>query len=90
MTSGSATSTHPTDQQGVPCSAHVLNINGPGMALPPVLVQPAVSPDGTRIAFAETGESRAVWTANADGSHVVRISVPPPSAFDWQPTRWEP
>jgi hypothetical protein len=68
---------------------HVLTINGPGMALPPVLVQPAVSPDGTRIAFAESGGSRAVWTANADGSHVVRISVPPPSAFDWQPT-WSP
>lgn len=67
---------------------HVLNIIGPGMALPPVLTQPAVSPDGTRIAFAEDG-SKAVWTAHADGTHVVRISVPPPSAVDSQPT-WSP
>ncbi|WP_194909296.1 cell wall-binding repeat-containing protein [Catenulispora rubra] len=68
---------------------HVLNVNGPGMALPPILVQPAMSPDGSRIAFAESGGSNAVWTAHADGTHVVRITAPPPSGSDSQPA-WSP
>ncbi|ACU72515.1 fibronectin type III domain-containing protein [Catenulispora acidiphila DSM 44928] len=68
---------------------HVLDVRGAGMADPPVLVNPAMSPDGTRIAFAEGGGSKAVWTVGVDGSHPVRVSTPPPSAGDTFPA-WSP
>ncbi len=44
---------------------------------------PAISPDGTRIAFDRfdlTGHRTGIYLMNADGSHIVRITTPPASA----------
>ncbi|MFI5285148.1 MAG: TolB family protein [Candidatus Dormibacteria bacterium] len=44
---------------------------------------PAISPDGTRIAFDRfdlTGRRSGIYLMNADGSHIVRITAPPASA----------
>ncbi|NUP48805.1 MAG: cell wall-binding repeat-containing protein [Catenulispora sp.] len=68
---------------------HPLQLRGPGMASPPLLINPAVSPDGTRIAFAESGGSGSVWTVGVDGSHLTRVSTPPPGASDAGPS-WSP
>src|ERR1700681_3320384 len=52
---------------------------------------PAISPDGTRIAFERfdlKARQTAIYLMNADGSHMVRITAPPPSAAggDQQPS----
>ncbi|GAA2023875.1 hypothetical protein GCM10009839_21940 [Catenulispora yoronensis] len=67
----------------------VLNLAAQGMAATPNLATPAMSPDGTRIAFAESGGSSAIWTANVDGSHLVRVSSPTASMSDSAPA-WAP
>lgn len=44
---------------------------------------PAISPDGTRIAFDRfdpSGRRTGIYLMNADGSHIVRITTPPASA----------
>lgn len=68
---------------------HVLDLHAPGMNAAPVLVQPAISPDGSKVAFTESGGSRAIWTANVDGSHVMRISSPPAGGSD-SAAAWSP
>lgn len=70
---------------------HVLDLRAPGMASPPVLSYPAVSPDGSRIAFAATegGGSNGVWTVGIDGTHLVRVTTAPPHNVDIEPA-WSP
>jgi Tol biopolymer transport system component/DNA-binding winged helix-turn-helix (wHTH) protein len=53
-------------------------------------IQPALSPDGTRVAFAWEGESGDNWdiyTKPLDSDHLTRVSSDP--AFDLSPT-WSP
>ncbi|NUR61492.1 MAG: hypothetical protein HOV87_22945 [Catenulispora sp.] len=68
---------------------HILNPRGPGMTSAPLLMTPAVSPDGTRIAFAEADGSGAIWTVGVDGTHLVRVTTPAPGLGDLSPA-WSP
>ena len=60
-------------------------------------VEPQLSPDGTRIAYAQwpnTGLSckgcpETLWVANADGTHPVQLTTPIDLTFDDGPT-WSP
>lgn len=69
--------------------ARVLHPTAPGLSATSDIMEPVLSPDGSRVAFADKG-SGAIWAADLDGSHVVRLSNPPrPSSDDVEPT-WSP
>jgi len=62
---------------------------GAGLAAASAISAPAVSPDGSRVAFADQA-SGAIWVAGIDGTQPVRISNPPlPHATDSEPA-WTP
>ncbi|ACU74622.1 Periplasmic component of the Tol biopolymer transport system-like protein [Catenulispora acidiphila DSM 44928] len=67
---------------------HLLHPSGNGLSATSQIFEPAVSPDGSRVAFGDVA-SRAVWVAGVDGSRPVRISSPTGSAVDSEPT-WSP
>lgn len=69
--------------------ARVLHPTAPGLSGTSDIMEPVLSPDGSRVAFADKG-SGAIWAADLDGSHVVRLSNPPrPNSADEEPT-WTP
>lgn len=60
-------------------------------------VEPRISPDGTKIAFAQSqytglsckGCAESLFVANADGTHAVQLTSPPDCTFDGSPS-WSP
>jgi putative cell wall-binding protein len=68
--------------------SHALHPSGNGLSAASQIYQPAVSPDGSRVAFADFA-THAIWVAGIDGSQPVRISGPAGSAVDSEPT-WAP
>ncbi|NUR61687.1 MAG: hypothetical protein HOV87_23960 [Catenulispora sp.] len=68
---------------------HLLDPIGPGMSVPPSLHQAVYSPDGSRIAFVENNSPFGLWTGNADGTHLVRLTTPASLTADGDPA-WSP
>ncbi|NUR29433.1 MAG: hypothetical protein HOV83_26900 [Catenulispora sp.] len=68
--------------------AHVFHPAGDGLSAKSAIFEPAVSPDGSRVAFGDH-DSNAVWVAGIDGSRPVKISNPQAGAVDSEPA-WTP
>ncbi|NUR25763.1 MAG: hypothetical protein HOV83_07925 [Catenulispora sp.] len=65
--------------------ARAYHPSGNGLSATSRIFEPAVSPDGSRVAFADF-DTRAIWVAGIDGSQPVRISSPGLAVIDSEPT----
>lgn len=68
--------------------SHAYHPSGNGLSATSQIFEPAVSPDGSRVAFADFA-TNAIWVAGVDGTQPVRISSPGPGAVDSEPS-WTP
>jgi hypothetical protein len=68
--------------------SHSYRPSGNGLSATSQIFDPVVSPDGSRVAFADLA-TNAIWVAGIDGTQPVRISKPGGGAVDSEPS-WTP